>query len=73
MLSLIKAVLNFIYFNYSCNGDCKRSPGIIIRFTLGPAFPGFKKRIFRLSTEIFALILAETAEFGNSKIMLKIN
>jgi len=73
MQSLIKAVLNFIYFNYSCNGDWTRSPGKIIRYTLKPAFPGFNKRIFRLSTEIFALILAETAEFGNSKIMLKIN
>jgi len=73
MQSLIKAVLNFIYFNYSCNRGWTRSPGKIIRFTLGPAFPGFNKRNFHTSTEIFALILAETAEFGNSKIMLKIN
>jgi len=30
------------------------------------------KRIFCLAHEIYALILAKTADFGNSKIMLKI-
>jgi len=30
------------------------------------------KRIFCLAPEIYALILAKTADFGNSKIMLKI-
>ena len=71
MPSLIKAVLNFIYFNYSCNGDWTRSPGKIIRFTLKPAFPGLNKRMSCLYPEISALILAKTADFGNSKIMLK--
>ncbi|SVE27038.1 uncharacterized protein METZ01_LOCUS479892 [marine metagenome] len=35
--------------------------------------PGVNKRIFRLSPDISALILAKTADFGNSKIMLRNN
>ena len=53
-------------------GIYTRSPWIIIRFTLKNIFPGLDKRIFYLAPEIYALILAKTADFGNSKIMLKI-
>ena len=35
--------------------------------------PGVRKRIFRLSPDISALILAKTTTFGNSKIMLRNN
>jgi len=68
---LIKSVLNFIYFNYSYKWDWTWIPGKIIRFTLKTVFPGLNKKIYRLSPEISVLILAKTAEFGNSKIMLK--
>ena len=35
--------------------------------------PGVNKRIFHLSPDISALILAKTANFGNCKIMLRNN
>jgi len=72
MQSLNKAVL-YLIFCYRRSRNGTRSLGKIIRFTFKPAFPGLNKRIFCLSPEIYDLILAKTADFGNNKIMLKKN